>query len=409
MTAGIADAAVDALLDEPLDPVTKPLPPARGPLTARTLGAHGWTVRDLLLPALVLHETALAHNIAAMAAFCAGRGVALAPHGKTTMAPQIFRAQLTAGAWGITAATVAHVRAYRAWGVERVLMANELVQPAALRWLAAELDADPAFEFLCLVDSEAAVERMTAALGAARRPVRVLVELGNVRAGARSVAAAVAAGRAAARSPALELAGLEGYEGTLGADRAARTVADVDAFLDALRETADALGLGDDAVVTAGGSAYFDRVVERLGGLPGRLVLRAGCYVTHDHGMYEGLSPLTGTLRPALELWAEVLSAPEPGFAVAGFGKRDAPYDIRLPQPLGRVHPTGEREDLAGRVTVEQLNDQHAFLRCDGVRLAVGDLLVCGIAHPCTAFDKWRLIPTVDDDLAVTGAVRTFF
>jgi D-serine dehydratase len=216
-------------------------------------------------------------------------------------------------------------------------------------------------------------------------------------------------GRAAARSPALELAGLEGYEGTLGADRAARTVADVDAFLDALRETADALGLGDDAVVTAGGSAYFDRVLERLDGLPGRLVLRAGCYVTHDHGMYEGLSPLTGTLRPALELWTEVLSAPEPGFAVAGFGKRDAPYDIRLPQPLARVHPAGEREDLEGRVTVEQLNDQHAFLRCDGVRLAVGDRLVCGIAHPCTAFDKWRLIPTVDDDLAVTGAVRTFF
>ena len=246
MTAGIADAAVDALLDEPLDPATKPLPPAGGPLTARTLGAHGWAVSatcassapwltrgDLLLPALVL-RTALAHNVAAMAAFCAGRGVALAPHGKTTMAPQIFRAQLAAGAWGITAATIAQVRAYRARAASSACSwPTSSCSPPALRWLAAELDADPAFEFLCLVDSEAAVERMTAALGTARRPVRVLVELGNVRTGARYGGGRRRAGRAAARSPALELAGLEGYEGTLGADRAARTVADVDAFLDA--------------------------------------------------------------------------------------------------------------------------------------------------------------------------------
>ena len=36
-------------------------------------------------------------------------------------------------------------------------------------------------------------------------------------------------------------------------------------------------------------------------------------------------------------------------------------------------------------------------------------LVGCGISHPCTAFDKWRLIPVVDDDYTVVDAVLTFF
>jgi hypothetical protein len=88
----------------------------------------------------------------------------------------------------------------------------------------------------------------------------------------------------------------------------------------------------------------------------------------------------------------------------AGFGKRDAPYDIEPPIPLrvvDRALPDGLR--------VEAMNDQHAFLRFDDGELRVGDLVVCGISHPCTAFDKWSLLPLVDDDDRVIGAIRTLF
>jgi D-serine deaminase-like pyridoxal phosphate-dependent protein len=196
------------------------------------------------------------------------------------------------------------------------------------------------------------------------------------------------------------LAGIEGFEGTLEEGA-------VDGFLEFLREVVVALdargafGGVDEIVATAGGSAFFDHVAERLRfdslSRPVRVVLRAGCYVTHDDGLYAAATPLP-SLRAALELWARVLSCPEPGLAIAGFGKRDAPYDIGL--PVVRSH--------AG-VQVEALNDQHAYLRDVDRVLAVGDTVVCGISHPCTAFDKWPLIGVVDDDDIVIGAVRTHF
>jgi D-serine deaminase-like pyridoxal phosphate-dependent protein len=190
---------------------------------------------------------------------------------------------------------------------------------------------------------------------------------------------------------------VEAWEGGLGHDREPETLARVDAFLDSAQEFADRI---EAPIITAGGSAYFDRVAERL---RGRVILRSGCYLTHDHGLYARVSPLP-ELRPALRLWGEVLSVPERGLAIAGFGKRDAPYDIELPVPLRVV----DRE-LPDGLRVDALNDQHAFLRFDGGELAVGDLVVFGISHPCTAFDKWSLLPLVDDEDRVIGAIKTLF
>jgi D-serine deaminase-like pyridoxal phosphate-dependent protein len=398
--------------------------PATGePATIGTLADRHWNALagDLLLPIMVLKESALAHNIELMARYCTTHGVDLAPHGKTPMAPQLALRQLEAGAWGITAATVAQVRVFRSFGVGRILLANELVDPAGLRWVANELSSDPAFDFLCLADSAAAVARLGEGLADAARPPRVLVELGlpGRRAGSRSVADARAVAEAIAGTPALELAGVEGYEG-LSDDQE-----EVDRFLGNLRELAeelDAAGLfaGDEIVVSAGGSAWVDRVVEILGGgwqlsAPVRVVLRSGSYVTHDSVHYERVSPF-GTripgerLRPALEAWGAVLSRPERGLAIVGFGKRDVPYDLDLPLPRLVRSAAGALRSVDGDLTVTELNDQHAFVSvADGFELAVGDLVGCGISHPCTAFDKWTLLPVVDDDYTVVDAVRTYF
>ncbi len=414
--------ALRALLDEPIDWRYKAFPTEDG-VTIGTVGRMGWNLLrgDLPLPALVLKESALVHNIALMARWCEERRILHAPHGKTTMAPQLFDRQLDAGAWGITAATVSQAHVYRAFGVERVLLANELVEPAALRWLTEELAAAPEFDFYCLVDSLQQVEAMADALSASERPVQVLLEVGfeGGRTGCRTAAEAADVAAAVARFPGMELVGTEGYEGTIAADRSDTSLAAVDAFLRQLREAtvelerAGAFAGRERVIVSAGGSAYFDRVVDVLGAdwpfeQAVDLVIRAGGYITHDVGLYERTSPLAQELRPALEAWGAVLSRPELDLALVGLGKRDVSHDLDLPRPQLVRDRDGLRE--ATDMGVTALNDQHAYVRVPpGGALAVGDLIGCGISHPCTAFDKWRLIPVVDDDYTVIDAVATFF
>jgi len=59
---------------------------------------------------------------------------------------------------------------------------------------------------------------------------------------------------------------------------------------------------------------------------------------------------------------------------------------------------------------VARLDDEHAYLQVPpGKPLRPGDLVCLGISHPCTAFDKWPLIPVVDEDYRIIDVVRTFF
>jgi D-serine deaminase-like pyridoxal phosphate-dependent protein len=416
--------------DDILDWRHRTFPSGAGEVGRQDVAEQGWNLLegDLLLPAMVLKESALDHNVAVMRRFCERHGVDLSPHGKTTMSPEIVGRQLRAGAWAITAANVQQVRVFRAFGVQRVIVANQIVDPASLRWLAAELAADDGFECYCLADSVAGVEAMEEVLSglAMERPLPVLVELGvaSGRTGARGAETATAVAEAIARSPVLRLAGVEAYEGVIGQATIDETLASVDRFLDEVRDLAlalDARGLFDgldEILLTAGGSAFFDRVAARLGALeaslPVRLVLRSGCYVTHDSAYYRRLSPLDARaqdderLRPALQAWGAIVSRPEPGLALVGFGKRDVPYDLDLPVVELVRRRSGVVEPLTG-ATVTALNDQHGFVRLDGAELEVGDWIGCGISHPCTAFDKWRAIPVVDDGYGVVGVARTYF
>jgi len=322
------------------------------------------------------------------------------------------------------------VRVWRTFGAERVLLANELVEAASAVWVATELERDPSFNFFCLVDSVACVELLENAIDSVRmtRRLDVLVELGvkggrtgcRTRTQAREVALAVAA------SKHLSLAGVEAFEGVVNTGGLAADLEEVDRVLKDLRALVldlDSAGLfsrAGEVLVTAGGSAFLDRVVAELAGpwsvsRPVRLVLRSGCYLTHDAAHYKQVSPFgtrlnqTDPLQEALEIWGVVLSLPEPGLAIIGFGKRDAPHDLELPIPRLSKKTVEAPRALSGAAIVA-LNDQHAFMKIDAVgRLAVGDLIGCGISHPCTAFDKWRLIPVVDDVYRVVDAVLTFF
>jgi D-serine deaminase-like pyridoxal phosphate-dependent protein len=424
---------LDRILDEHADWRYKSFP--AGPSTSiRDVSSRRWNVLggEFMLPVMVLKDSALRHNSKLMASWCKRNEVLLAPHGKTPMAPQLLQIQLDDGAWAVTAATMSQVRVWRAFGMDRVILANELVEPTSVRWVAQELETDPGFDFYCLVDSIAGVRLLESAVEAAdvHRRLHVLVEFGPMggRAGCRTHDEALHVARAVADCPHLALAGVEAFEGVIHEKSLNATLGSVDAFLSDLRELVAKLDIAGmfpqvpEVIVTAGGSAFPDRVVAGLGGQwklsrPVHLVLRSGCYLTHDAVHYHEMSPFggrlaeTGPLQEALEVWGAVLSLPEPGLALLGFGKRDVSYDLELPVPrfVKAAGPQPPRP-LRAEAKIFALNDQHALMKVGPeANLKVGDLVGCGISHPCTAFDKWRLIPLVDEGYEVLDAILTYF
>lgn len=411
--------------DWPIDHSHKGFPPDAGGRPAREVGAARWRLHeDFTTPIATLKESALAHNLDRMRAFCAENGVRIAPHGKTTMSPELIGRQLEHGAWGVTAATAWQAQVMHGFGVRRIVVANLCIDPVGLRWIAEATRDTPDTEVFVFADSVEAVALMQEILRGVpgAPPLPVLVELGVQagRAGARGVPAAVDVGRAVADAPQLRLAGVAGFEGAVADGRSPEGLAAVRAYLRDIRRTADALtatgafAAGHEVVLSAGGSMFFDLVVAELAAfdaLPARVVIRSGCYITHDHGVYHANSPLEpgpSDLQPALEVWTRVLSTPEEHLAIIDAGRRDISSDAGNPPILGRWR-AGGLEAVPG-ATVERFNDQHGFVHLPGPgRLQVGDLVALGVSHPCTTFDKWRAIPVVDDDYTVIGAVRTAF
>ncbi|ODT05834.1 MAG: amino acid aldolase [Kaistia sp. SCN 65-12] len=405
------------------------------PLTVGDVGSQGWSVLDgdLPLPLAVIRQDILAANSAWMSAFTAGNDLVIAPHGKTTMAPHLFDLQIADGAWAITAATLQQVEVCRRFGVKRVLLANQPAGRQAVDACFRALQGDAAIELYCLADSLDGVAMLAEAATRnpppAGNPLRILIEMGfeGGRTGVRSRAGALEIARAVAAAPGLELAGFECFEGMLP------TAETADGLIDDVAETALlALQQGlytaeAPIVISAGGSAFFDRVVERFNRVsfphPVLRVLRSGCYLTHDSIAYAAafrrivdettLTLPEGGLEPALEVWAHVQSRPEPGRTMLTMGKRDVSHDAGLPVPLRWYRPDGSMDapaDMPPGHQVVALNDQHCHLVTPPESpLKPGDLVGFGISHPCTTFDKWSVLMLVDEDYRVTRALKTFF
>ena len=440
--ATIDTGTVAALADRRLSWADKGVPPELWGRTVAEVAGHALPLSRFPTPLLTLSAPGLQHNVDGLAGWCARRGLDLAPHGKTTMAPQLWAAQLAVGAWAITVANPAQLAVARAFGVSRVLVANAVLNPLSLRWIADQLAGEPLLQVITWADDVRTVALMADALtgylpgaGATARPLDVLVEVGGVggRTGARDLVRAGEVARAVAAAPGLRLIGVGGYEGPMGTGSDAASLASVRRYLELLRDchrsiATDGLYPGDlQPVVSAGGSAYFEEVADVLGPLTDdgvRVVLRSGAYLTHDDGHYRHLSPLgehprtSGPgLRSALHAWVRVSSQPEPGLALVDAGKRDLPYDLGFPEvQLRRPRRSVDAPVPLVGVAVTALNDQHGYVRFDPDNpppVRIGDELRLGLSHPCTAFDKWGLVPVIDDpdaaDPVVVDLIRTFF
>jgi D-serine dehydratase len=427
-----------------VDDTWKGMPGGLKPIPLGDIGRQGWNVlrEDLPLPLAILKESALSHNGQWMRRFLARSGAKIAPHGKTTMSPQLFARQLDDGAFAITIGTVQQLQVARRYGVDRVVMANQLVGARAIRYVLDEIDRDPSFDFYSLVDSVALVDRLAEAAGEARlkRPLQLIVEGGfrGGRTGCRELPEALAVAAAVkAHEPFLSLRGVGGYEGLIRGETPEQAERLVESFLDYLATIAvqcdreNHFGPGHGPVLlTAGGSTFYDIVARRFAQAqvhrPFTVLTRSGCYLTHDSGEYAAQfgemrkrSPEVDALGPglqaALEVWAYVQSRPEPEKVLLTAGKRDISFDVQLPRALAWFRPAagataGTISTLGSDHVVTGLNDQHCHLAVPRASpLQVGDMVALGISHPCTTFDKWQVMCIVNDDYDVVSAVRTFF
>lgn len=432
MTKPTADHAEKVKTDFPgmiVGPLNKGLGAMEGPMSVEQIVEQRWNLlhEDLCLPTAVLYEDKLAHNLAWMQQFIQAYGIKLAPHGKTTMAPALFTRQLQTGAWGITLATAHQSRVAYEHGVRRVLLANQLVGKQNMETVS-RLLWNQDFEFYCLVDSAQQARQLGEFFSARHQRLNVLVELGvdGGRAGIRDsqqldeLLAAVHPWR-----DAIAICGVELYEGVLHDETAIRT------FLIHAIELAAKLAKGNHfnrspAILSGAGSAWYDVVAEVFSvadiAYPLEIVLRPGCYLTHDVGAYRQAQKrildrnpiakrLHSGLLPALQLWAYVQSIPEKDIAILTLGKRDAAFDSGLPTPSLHYRPG----DVAPRACPERwelirMMDQHAFMKIsEGDDVRVGDMIGLDISHPCLTFDKWRYLPVLDSNYQVIDMVETFF
>ncbi|HAT1562517.1 amino acid deaminase [Raoultella ornithinolytica] len=381
---------------------------------------------EVCLPAALVKKTALENNIAWMQRYADTRGVSLAPHGKTTMTPWIFQAQQRAGAWGIGVGSAWQASAAMASGIERVLMVNQLVGQANMQ-VVSQLKAHyRTVDFLCCVDSLANARTLSAFFSARQQTLDVLIELGvpGGRCGCRSVDAALALAQEVATLPGLTLRGLELYEGVLHGD-------DPQPQVEALLRQAAGLAcqmaplVEGEFILTGAGTVWYDVVcnVWLAAQKPDRcrVVIRPGCYITHDMGIYEiarqeliARDPIAcdlgGDLTSALELMAMVQSVPEADRAVVNFGKRDCAFDAGLPQPVAHYRHGKALPLQADEIVSVGIMDQHCMLRlAPGCDVQVGDIVVFGTSHPCLTFDKWKTLLLVDDEYNVLEELDTLF
>ncbi|PWC15140.1 amino acid deaminase [Brenneria roseae subsp. americana] len=383
-------------------------------------------LKQVSLPALVLHQQALNHNLRWMQDYANAHRAQLAPHGKTTMTPALFRRQLEQGAWGMTLATAVQSSVAYEHGVRRVLMANQLVGEPNMAIIAGLL-RQGGLEFHCLVENPDNVRALGDYFGAQGLQLNVMLEIGvpHGRCGCRTDRQINAVLAAIDASPALVLTGIEGYEGVIHGEQPEGAI---QAFAAYLVETAVSLqGQGKFGIrrpyITASGSAWYDLIAGEFARLQADSLftplLRPGCYLVHDHGLYKVAQAgvlhrhpeMDGALLPAMEVWAHVQSLPESGCAIIAFGKRDIAFDAGYPEPL-RHYPLGERDPVVfGQdYHITAMMDQHAFLQIPAEHgLRVGDIIAFGASHPCLTFDKWRQVCLVDDDLNVVEIMPTFF
>ena len=368
-----------------LDARIKGIPGSVEPFPLKEIKNKNWNIlnEDMPMPIMVLKQDQLNHNLKTFAEYLKNNNLYISPHGKTTMSPQLFSTQLDHGAWGITAGAINQIQVMYQYGVKRILLANQLLGKSHLETISNYINNDKDFSFYCFVDSVDQFNNIRKNLNDTKliNPINLLPEIGaqNGRTGIRSKKAFLELVDEITKDKSnnFSFAGISSYEGIAAvAMKGSQAVHDFCSFIEdiILSIPSNHFSKINELIITSGGSTHFDIVGERFSKLelsvPIKILLRSGCYITHDHGPYlEALKTAQEdknrqwdqSLKPALEIWSYVQSIPETNLAFLTMGKRDAPYDAGLPKPLKRFRP-GEGYMELGAAEIFSSNDQHSFV-----------------------------------------------
>lgn len=321
---------------------------------------------DIDTPALLLDLDTVEQNLERMAAFIAGRGVALRPHVKLHRAtPQLVQKQLEAGAAGFTCAKLSEAEVLVAAGIADILIANQVVGRRKIERLV-KLAGQSSIKVA--VDSQENVEELSQAAQAGGVTIGVLVEvnIGHNRCGVAPFEPALELARFVSRKPGLDFMGLMGYDGhcTSKVAEAERETLSRKANT-LLADTASYVrnaGLGVEIVSGAGTFTY--RFASEIKGLT---EIQAGTYLLMDtafqeHGVRE--------FNCALTVLTTVISRPgyagAGGLAIVDTGRKSISPALGLPE----VKSPGEAK-------VFSLSDEHGrvILEHEAETVRVGDKL----------------------------------
>lgn len=338
---------------------------------------------ELATPAPLVELEVMEANLVRVAEYAAAHGLALRPHTKTHKSAAVAAAQLRLGAAGVTVATAREAEEMsRAAG--DVLVAYPPVDPARLARL---LQLPSGVQVTVALDSETALQRLSAAAAAAGRTIGVLVEadVGMHRVGVQAPADAVALARLATTLPGVEYRGLMFYPGHIRehVDAQGPALERLDADLSALLAALDHAGLAP-AVVSGGSTPtlfHSHRIARQT-------EIRPGTYVYNDR-----TTAVIGACAwqdCAYSVLATVVSTAVPGQAVVDAGSKAlAREDIRGADAPGFGALLDRPE-----VFVKAMSEEHGLLDLAGTdwRPAVGERVRIVPNHVCISVNQHERI-----------------
>ena len=389
--------------DDLLSPGMKGFPLRHAPIQRSAVAAAGWNVLagDLPMPIPVLKREAIEHNLAWMQQRVRDWGIDLAPHGKTTMSPQLFGRQLAAGAWGLTFATVTQLSIGVAAGARHTLIANQVFGDADLAGIQSLLAEHAGLRVVFLVDSLAQLRLIEAWFAAhpGSVPFEAMLEIGVAggRTGCRTHAQALELARAVHAGAATRLVGIECYEGpgrhgrqrrptrayalaTLmdRVDAVAREAADRDGWFDCRRGPDLGRRLGH---LRPGRRAPRSSSLGAAGARPVALGLLRHPRSRHlqanaSRRVMDTRLHCGGTARVCGRRWKcgpRCSHGPNPAWRSSRWARRDISFDLSScrcrSQRAAMGQRAGQRAGAARAGTGDSaLNDQHGYLRWDAGR-----------------------------------------
>jgi 3-hydroxy-D-aspartate aldolase len=283
-------------------------------------------VNAIETPALLLDLDGMERNLLRMAAFLQDKPAKLRPHFKVHQVLPLAARQIQSGAIGITCARLDHAEALAQYGIENILIANEVVGDQSIRrFLELSLNTD----VIVAVDNAKIVSDMARVAGKCKDKLNVVVELdvGLGRCGVPPGEATLALAKVVLEQG-LRFRGLMAHRGNLRLSDGHEKQEMVCAVMHTLvncKQMIERSGIPVEIVSCGGTSDYAI-----AGTLPGITEIQAGSYLLMDTWYL----PFAPDFSPSLTVLATVISK-SPGRIVLDAGAKTMSGQRGLPSIKG--------------------------------------------------------------------------